>query len=174
MAGCAAQGRIGSTRPSGAFGELTSTVVVPPSVADLPGSSGRGGSGRCTPLVGGGPVVPVVLGRCAGDVDGTAAGLAEVLVGELDATGIVGVTGTMLGSASGVVLVDRSSRRATTSFAVIGAGRATLTSRATCPMAASTPRTTTAVATTHVPIERTNGPMSRVCDRSGPAGVKPW
>ncbi len=163
-----------SGRGGSIVGEPAFDPVVDPVEGDVAGGppgvldvvvSGRGGSIVGEPVVGpvGEPAVGPVVDRVGGDVIGSPVGGSDV---EPAGSGTVPIVVGVLSCCS------RSC--SSTSPGVIGAGRATLTSRATRSTAALTPNTIKAVVTTQVTEIRSTGPMKQVCDRLLPLGVKPW
>ena len=143
----------------------------PPGVLRLV-TSGRGGS------IVGGPAGDPVVGSGEGDVAGGPAGALGSGEGDLVGSLVDVSDGEPVDSGRVPVVVDLlsccSRSCSSTSPGVIGAGRATLTSRATRSTAALTPSTISAVVTTQVSEIRSAGPMLQVCDRLLPLGVKSW
>lgn len=161
MAACAVHGRVLLPRSSGLPVGLPRTVVVTPTSSGRPaGVDGLAASVRGGSSDGERVSVDLAVG-VATSVGGTE---VEPVGGETSPAGRTAV----------VEVAPWCSRScSSTSPGVIGAGRDTLTSRATLSIAASTPNTTKAVVTIQVPVIRSTDPMTRVCDRSLRAGVKP-
>ena len=168
-----------SPRSSGRPAEPRGTVVVvPTSTGGPPGAPGRVTSGRGGSIVErgvGDPVEGDVVDRDGGDVvDRDGGDVVDRDGGDVIGSLVGGSDGEPAGSGRVLVVVGVlsccSRSCSSTSPGVIGAGRATLTSRATRSTAALTPSTIRTVVTTQVTEIRSAGPMMQVCDRLLPRG----